>query len=125
MNYQKNWKIETFGNIVSKEKHSFKRGPFGGSLTKSMFVPEGYKVYEQKHAINNNFDMGTYYIDEKKFKEMSSFKVKQGDFIISCSGTIGKIAEIPADAKEGIINQALLKITISIFMGIKFNSKTS
>lgn len=30
---------------------------------------------------------------------------------MSCSGTMGKIAIIPDDAPEGIINQALLKLT--------------
>ena len=33
--------------------------------------------------------------------------------IVSCSGaTLGRIAEIPDDAREGIINQALMKITL-------------
>lgn len=36
----------------------FKKGPFGSSLTKSMFVPENtpnrIKVYEQKNAIQKN-----------------------------------------------------------------------
>ena len=35
------------------------------------------------------------------------------DLIISCSGvTLGRIAEIPEGAKEGIINQALLKLSL-------------
>jgi type I restriction enzyme, S subunit len=101
-----------FKNIVSKEKHSMKRGPFGGSLKKEIFVPEGYKVYEQKNAIKDDFEIGKYYITNEKFKEMEMFSVKPGDFIISCSGTIGKIAQIPENAPRGIINQALLKITL-------------
>lgn len=35
------------------------------------------------------------------------------DFIVSCSGTIGKIALIPQDAEKGVINQALLKLTMN------------
>lgn len=42
---------------------------------------------------------------------MKRFAVKPGDLIMSCSGTMGKIAIIPDDAREGIINQALLKLT--------------
>src|SRR3989344_4646386 len=30
---------KTFPEIISKEKHSMKRGPFGGSLKKEIFVP--------------------------------------------------------------------------------------
>lgn len=101
-----------FSEIISKEKYSMKRGPFGGSLKKEIFVPKGYKVYEQKNAIKNNFDIGSYFITPEKFKEMEAFSINPGDLIISCSGTIGRIAEVPKNAQEGIINQALLKITL-------------
>ncbi|PJE81269.1 hypothetical protein COU58_03495 [Candidatus Pacearchaeota archaeon CG10_big_fil_rev_8_21_14_0_10_32_42] len=104
---------KTFPEIISKEKHSMKRGPFGGSLKKEIFVPSGFLVYEQYHPINNDFDFGRYFITKEKFEEMKAFFVKPGDLLISCSGTIGKIAEIPEENfKEGIINQALLKITL-------------
>jgi restriction endonuclease S subunit len=89
----------------------FKRGPFGGSLKKEIFKKEGYLIYEQYHAINNDFSFGRYFIDEKKFEEMRGFEVKGGDLLISCSGTMGKIAIVPEDHKKGIINQALLKLT--------------
>lgn len=89
----------------------FKRGPFGGSLKKEIFVNEGYLVYEQYHAINNDFNFGRYFITETKFKEMNGFEVLPNDLLISCSGTMGKIAIVPEKAKKGIINQALLKLT--------------
>ena len=89
------------------------RGPFGGSLKKSFFVPSGYKVYEQKNAIYSNVNIGNYYISFEKFNELRRFEVKEGDFIISCSGTIGRIFQIPQKFEKGIINQALLKLTIN------------
>lgn len=89
----------------------FKRGPFGGSLKKEIFVNEGYLVYEQYHAINNDFSFGRYFITENKFQEMNGFEVVPNDLLISCSGTMGKIAIVPEKAKKGIINQALLKLT--------------
>ena len=52
-----------------------------------------------------------YYIDEEKFNELRRFAVQPGDVIVSCSGTIGKTFVIPENAPEGIINQALLKLT--------------
>jgi type I restriction enzyme S subunit len=86
------------------------RGPFGGSLKKEGFVETGYRVYEQRNAIYKSCDIGAYFIDHAKFTEMQRFRVEPGDFIISCSGTIGRIYQIPTDATPGIINQALLKI---------------
>ena len=105
--------MKTLPQIITKDKHSLKRGPFGGALKKEDFVENGYLVYEQRHAIHNDFEYEKYYIAPKKYQEMILFKVVPGDLIISCSGvTLGRIAEIPPYAKEGIINQALLKVTL-------------
>jgi type I restriction enzyme S subunit len=96
-----------FGDICG-----FVRGPFGGSLKKSIFVEKGYSVYEQQHPINNQFDSFRYFITDEKFNEMKRFEVFPHDLLMSCSGvTLGKIAIVPKDAPKGIINQALLKIT--------------
>ena len=88
------------------------RGPFGGALKKEYFVKSGYKVYEQRNAIYKNSSIGNYYINKNKFDELIRFAVKQDDFIISCSGTIGKIFKIPKNHEQGIINQALLKLSL-------------
>lgn len=106
-NPRKNWEKKKWGDLCH-----FVRGPFGGSLKKSIFKKEGYVVYEQKHAIHDHFDQLRYFIDERKFKEMIRFEVKPGDIIMSCSGvTLGKVAIIPNGIKKGIINQALLRLT--------------
>lgn len=89
---------------------TFVRGPFGGALKKEIFKPHGYAVYEQQHAIYRTLDF-RYFIDKKKFDELKRFSIKPGDMIVSCSGTIGKTFIIPEDAPEGVINQALLKLT--------------
>ena len=105
--------------VVSEDKHSIKRGPFGSSLRKEFFVPSGFKVYEQKNVIRNNFDIGNYYIDSYKFEELKTFQIKPGDVLITCSGTIGKLAIVPENAKKGIINQALLKLTLNEIVILK------
>ena len=101
-----NWEMTTL-----KEVCDFVRGPFGGSLKKEIFVDEGYLVYEQYHAINNDFNFGRYFITEEKFLEMQRFEVLENDLLISCSGTMGKITIVPQNHRKGIINQALLKLT--------------
>lgn len=106
------WKWVKLGDVVKQHKGSIKRGPFGSALKKDFFKPSGYKVYEQKHAIKNDFNIGSYYIDETKFNDLIDFELKSGDILISCSGTIGKIAIVPENIQRGVINQALLKITL-------------
>lgn len=90
----------------------FIRGPFGGALKKEIFVSEGYAVYEQQHAIYGDFTTFRYFITEEKFNEMKRFSVLPKDIIMSCSGTMGKFAVVPEKPKEGVINQALLKLTV-------------
>ncbi len=91
----------------------FKRGPFGGSLKKEIFVREGYAIYEQNHAISQDFRSFRYFIDEKKYREMNGFSVHPNDIIMSCSGTMGRTAVVPEDAPLGIINQALLRVSVT------------
>jgi len=110
----KGWETKTIEELVKKDKYSLKRGPFGGALKKEIFVSNGYLVYEQYHALNNDFSMARYFITEDKFQELKAFEVKEGDIIISCSGVyLGKLAIVPPNAPPGIINQALLKISLN------------
>lgn len=88
------------------------RGPFGGSLKKEIFVESGYAVYEQSHAIYGDFTSFRYYIPETKYDELKRFSVMPGDIIMSCSGTMGKFAIVPQGARLGVINQALLKLSV-------------
>ena len=49
-----------------------------------------------------------------KYEELKAFEAKAGDLLISCSGaTLGRIVELPKDVETGIINQALLKLTLN------------
>jgi len=102
------WELKELGEVCE-----FKRGPFGGSLKKEIFVKEGCLVYEQYHAINDDTEYGRYYISNEKYKEMESFSVKEDDLLISCSGTMGKITKIKKNYIKGIINQALLRLRLS------------
>lgn len=97
---------------ITLEKTGLRRGPFGSAIKKEFFVPSGYKVYEQVNAIYDDHKRGKYYITKSKFEELKNFEVKGGDFIVSCSGTLGRITEIPEDAEPGVINQALLRIRL-------------
>ena len=93
----------------------YRKGPFGSSLTKDMFVPYSksvIKVYEQKNAIQKDYRLGHYYISDTKFNQMQSFVTNPGDIIVSCAGTIGETYQLPDDAPIGIINQALMRVCL-------------
>jgi len=103
--------IKPLTNKKLGELCGFVRGPFGGSLKKSSFVEQGIAVYEQQHAIYNQFNVIRYFITNEKYNEMKRFELSPGDLIMSCSGTMGKVAIVPDGIQKGIINQALLKLS--------------
>ncbi len=108
---EKGWEVKNIESVCS----SIVRGPFGSALKKDFFVPKNnstYKIYEQKNAIQKNASIGSYYITEERFKELSRFELLPGDIIMSCSGTIGELYRIPVNAEKGIMNQALLKFSL-------------
>ena len=106
-----NWTWVRFGDLGS-----YKKGPFGSAITKSMFVPKGngaIKVYEQKNAIQKDATLGDYYIRRDYFEsKMKGFEVFTGDIIVSCAGTIGETYVMPDKFEQGIINQALMRMKI-------------
>lgn len=107
----KGWEAVRIGDIGI-----YKKGPFGSSITKNMFVPKGpdaVKVYEQKNAIQKDHSLGDYYIRKSYFEEkMRGFEVFPGDIIVSCAGTIGETYVMPDGIERGIINQALMRMKI-------------
>ena len=93
----------------------YKKGPFGSSITKSMFVPDSssaIKVYEQKNAISKDASLGCYFISEEKYESLKGFEIFPNDIIVSCAGTIGETYVMPETMRKGIINQALMKISL-------------
>ena len=109
---EKGWEVKKLDDICV----SIVRGPFGSALKKEFFVkPDGttYKIYEQKHAIQKNAAIGSYYITEERFRELSRFELRPYDIIMSCSGTIGELYRLPSNTERGIMNQALLKFTLN------------
>lgn len=104
------WATVTLEGVTTDGSDGLRRGPFGGAIKKDSFVPDGYKIYEQRHAIYGDFEAGSYFIGDRRYRELKSFAVMPGDLIVSCSGTLGRVAIVPWGAKPGIINQALLRI---------------
>ncbi len=125
-----NWEVVRLGEVVIRND-GIKRGPWGGSIKKEIFVEEGYKVYEQGNVIKKNFEIGNYFITEEKFYELRDFEVKPGDILLTAAGSLGQIAIVPQNIKKGIMNQALIRIRLNnekinhLFFSYLFNHISS
>jgi type I restriction enzyme M protein len=105
--YNSSYPLYKLADIVS-----LLRGPFGSSVKKSVCVQSGYKLYEQGNVINNDFSLGNYYIDEERFGQLSKFEILEDDVLVTCAGTIGKVAIVPENFEKGIINSVLMRFRI-------------
>jgi len=106
------WKQVSITELAEKNKHALKAGPFGSSLKKEFYVEKGYKIYGQEQVINDDAFYGDYYIDEEKYQELNSCKIKAFDILISLVGTVGKVLLLPENCQAGIINPRLIKISL-------------
>lgn len=99
-----------FDEEIFWEICDFVRWPFWWSLKKEIFKESWYAVYEQMHAIWDQYEEIRYFIDEEKFNEMKRFELSSWNLIMSCSGTMWKVSIVPEWIKKWIINQALLTL---------------
>ena len=106
------WPVAGIADLVADVPHSFKAGPFGSSLKKDCYVPAGYKVYGQEQVIRGDATFGDYYIDQEKYRQLESCKIRAGDVLVSLVGTYGKTMIVPHEHEPGIINPRLVKITL-------------
>ena len=108
----KGWKNVSITELAEKNKHALKAGPFGSSLKKEFYVAKGYKIYGQEQVISDDAFYGDYYVNEEKYQELASCKVKPLDILISLVGTVGKVLLLPENCQAGIINPRLIKISL-------------
>ena len=109
----KGWTWVTVESLCKNEKYSIKAGPFGSALKKEFYTEKGYKIYGQEQVISGDWKIGNYYVNEQKFRQLESCKVKPLDILISFVGTIGKVLVLPSEIESGIINPRLIKISLS------------
>lgn len=98
-------------------KEGLLKGPFGSDLKKSLYVPKSdttYKVYLQENILKQDNTKGSYYITEDYYNtKMKRYLVSEGDFIVTCDGTLGEIYQLNNITEKGIISSSLLRITLN------------
>ena len=110
------WAVRRLKHLLLPGINGMKMGPFGSQLKLEMMAEKGYKVYGQENVINNDFTLGTRFIDEIKFKELSVYQIMPGDLLISTMGTIGNCRITPKDIETGIIDSHLIRMRIESYL---------
>jgi len=102
------WNVARFKYLISDSA----AGPYGSSLTKSMYTTSGIRVYGQQQVIPDDLSIGDYYISTIKFEDMRRYEVFPNELLISVMGTVGRVTVVPEGVERGIINPRLVKYKV-------------
>jgi type I restriction enzyme, S subunit len=108
-----NWKINKLKHILLPDNDGMKMGPFGSQLKLEMMTMKGIKIYGQENVIYNDFNLGTRFIDDEKFKELKVYEIFSGDVVISTMGTVGNCRIVPESIEKGIMDSHLIRMRVS------------
>lgn len=108
------WEMIRLRYLLNDGYDGLKIGPFGSQLTSDMLKDDGlFKVYGQENIISSNFTKGNRFIDDSKFEELSVYKIKTGDILITMMGTSGRCDVVPVIFQSGIMDSHLLRIRVN------------
>jgi len=108
------WSWVTLDSLLDVSEKPMTTGPFGTALKKSEHKTTGVPVLGIENIGEGKFKAGNkIYVSEAKARELSSFKVNAGDIIISRSGTVGEICQVPHGLGTALISTNLLRISLN------------
>ena len=99
--------------LLVKNRKGMTTGPFGTMIKKSDHRTSGHPMLGIENIGRGKFcDGNKIFVTDEKAKELEKYRVKRGDVIISRSGTVGEICEIPQRAENALISTNLIRISL-------------
>jgi type I restriction enzyme S subunit len=110
----KGWNWVPISWLLSTTKKSMATGPFGTMLKKQEHKTSGVPVLGIENIGKAAFVPGNkIFVSEGKSEELLAFAVEAGDVIISRSGTVGEICEVPAGLGPALISTNLIRVSLN------------
>ena len=103
------WYVSKLKYLFADGDNGLKIGPFGSAIRGKTLEEGPYKIYNQAHLIQNDFNLNRHFVSEETYQQLASYRVKPGDVLFSMMGTIGKCRIMPDGYPEGIMDSHLLK----------------
>jgi type I restriction enzyme, S subunit len=109
----KGWPLRPLRDMFAKSRAGTRCGPFGSSLRKDEYQQAGIPVWGIDNVLPNRFHAGPkLFISEKKFDELGSFSVIEGDILISRAGTVGRMCVVDQPVGPSIIGTNLIRLSL-------------
>lgn len=109
----KSWSALPVESLLAPVNPAMRSGPFGSALLKSELVEKGVPILgiDNVHAENFIRDFSRF-ITQKKASELSRYKVRPNDVMITIMGTVGRCCVVPPDIGEAISSKHVWTLTI-------------
>jgi len=99
--------------LLSLKRKGMKTGPFGSSLKKSEHQSTGVPVLGIENIREMRFVEGSkIHISPSKAEELSEFDARPGDILVSRSGTVGEVCEVPPGLGEARISTNIMRVVL-------------
>lgn len=111
-NSSKKWPITIIGDVVTNDKNSIVDGPFGTQMKISEYTDHGVPVIEMGYLEGYPFYKPfKNYVSEEKYEQVKRSTVRNGDLVISKTGTLGLLGIMTNLWDKAILVSRLAKIT--------------
>src|SRR5258708_3871426 len=108
------WNWVPLSCFLSLHKKPMTTGPFGTMLNKNEHTDSGVPVLGIENIGQGKFVAGNkIFVTEQKAYELVSFEVEPADVLISRSGTVGEICEVPSGIGKALISTNLLRVSFN------------
>ncbi|MCD8375376.1 MAG: restriction endonuclease subunit S [Oscillospiraceae bacterium] len=100
-------------DLLTKERKGMATGPFGTMIKKHEHQSQGVPMLGIENIGKGVFvDGNKIFVTEEKAEELSSFRLAEGDIIISRSGTVGEICSVPKRMEGALLSTNLMKVSL-------------
>lgn len=104
----------SINDLLSKNRKGMTTGPFGTMIKKHDYQSSGVPMLGIENIGKEGFiSVFKKFVSYEKAEELKSFELVGGDIIISRSGTVGEICEVPFSASGSLLSTNLMRISLN------------
>jgi type I restriction enzyme, S subunit len=113
--FPKEWTVETLEALLAPVPNSIRSGPFGSALLKNELVETGIPFLGIDNIHVERFEASfKRFVSERKFRELSRYRVLPGDVVITIMGTVGRCCVTPNDLEIALSSKHLWTMTFDV-----------
>ncbi len=107
------WCWATVEQIGDPTEQIVLTGPFGSTLGREDFIPEGIPLLTIGCLTQQGLSLEkAFYISEEKAFELERYRVRQGDLLFSRMASVGRADLVPKELEGSVINYHLMRLRL-------------